>query len=568
MRSADAAQLLTELRARGRRRRWLHAAALAVVAALLLAGCSLLEDILPGPPEPVELLPEGSCGELTLNESGATAELVGTWAAPGTNGGELEVTRVMLPTPASPPNEANMFPAGPDAWGNRYPPLRNYFAFECDGLLGVTWQAPATGEILVTLFTPDRSRAGTWSLPLEDERLIAAAFGNGRLYMLTTDVGTLPPSAAPAARLTLHAYTFGQPAGEALASTLLNTSRDGFNMVQPTNPWVSTLAYSSGKLALILARQMHTSADGLNHQGAVAALFSSETLQQLSYMGQTSGHSFGVYMTPTQDGRFVAIDMGDNYPRGINLHHIEGGRQSRVVYTFKTLHGTTPQSPAGVTYPVYAEISGEQTYYQWSNDNNVYSELGSVIEFDDGYLVTFIGEPDEQGRALRNDRARDYAGDARNVGIVKVVKNFATAGQTPNVVTDDVVLSGGPGSVTEEGGFYTFGGQWAPQRNAGVRWVTDYDDVQTTNASRLIAVRSGPDSSLLVWETWTATEYVATHFAVISTLGEFLTPPTTLGGPHSVRVPRSDDPFEHGGKVYMFGGSGMNLVVSVFDIGD
>jgi hypothetical protein len=98
--------------------------------------------------------------------------------------------------------------------------------------------------------------------------------------------------------------------------------------------------------------------------------------------------------------------------------------------------------------------------------------------------------------------------------------------------------------------------------------VTDYEDARTTNASRLIAVRSGSDSSLLVWETWTATQYVATNFAVIDTLGEYLTPPTTLAGSLSVRVPRSDDPFVHDGKVYMFGGSGMHLMVTVFDLGE
>ena len=80
-------------------------------------------------------------------------------------------------------------------------------------------------------------------------------------------------------------------------------------------------------------------------------------------------------------------DLGDNYPRGIHLHRFPltnaQGRESikhRVVYGFKTKHGTSARSPAGKTYDEYTEISGGgNTFYKWSNDNNVYA---NTLQFD------------------------------------------------------------------------------------------------------------------------------------------------------------------------------------------
>ena len=54
--------------------------------------------------------------------------------------------------------------------------------------------------------------------------------------------------------------------------------------------------------------------------------------------------------------------------------------------------------PAGVSYGVYPEISNlppnNVTYYKWSNDNGVYTELAhpGLIELAGAYLVLFQGE--------------------------------------------------------------------------------------------------------------------------------------------------------------------------------
>lgn len=64
--------------------------------------------------------------------------------------------------------------------------------------------------------------------------------------------------------------------------------------------------------------------------------------------------------------------------------------------------------PAGVSYGVYPEISNlppnNVTYYKWSNDNGVYTELAhpGLIELGGAYLVLFQGEQ----AALDNSKVR------------------------------------------------------------------------------------------------------------------------------------------------------------------
>jgi len=72
-------------------------------------------------------------------------------------------------------------------------------------------------------------------------------------------------------------------------------------------------------LALHISRTMTVSSDGLNHQGAVMFMYDSDTLELAKDFGQTSGHSFGNCLTITEDGKFTGMDLGDNYPRGINF---------------------------------------------------------------------------------------------------------------------------------------------------------------------------------------------------------------------------------------------------------
>merc|ERR1719424_37210 len=131
-----------------------------------------------------------------------------------------------------------------------------------------------------------------------------------------------------------------------------------------------------------------------------------------------------------------------------------------LVYAFKTSHGSTAKSPSGKTYPAYPEISGNgKTYYKWSNDNKVYTELAhtGLIEVDDGILTIFAGE----NPPLDNSKVGTYMNMPRNLGLVKIGKdlNSKTVKST---------------SATETGGFFTFGGTWSKQENKGIKFLTSF----------------------------------------------------------------------------------------------
>ena len=92
---------------------------------------------------------------------------------------------------------------------------------------------------------------------------------------------------------------------------------------------------------MIVSRKMTKSADGLNHQGAYAAIFDPTTLKPIKKFGQTSGHSFANTLIPkVGGGGFIGMDLGDNYPRAINHWAFDSNAITfKHVYCFKTEHG-------------------------------------------------------------------------------------------------------------------------------------------------------------------------------------------------------------------------------------
>lgn len=163
----------------------------------------------------------------------------------------------------------------------------------------------------------------------------------------------------------------------------------------------------------------------------------------------------------TSNGRFTGMDIGDNYPRGINFWSMSADdRKMNTIYQFKTAHSTYAKSPVGYTYDKYDEIStSEQTFYKWSNDNNVYTELSApgFEEMPNGYNIFFVGE----NPALDNKLTGGYVGSPRNIGFVKIS------------LDQETVLSDGE---PEYGEYYTFNGGLHEQSHRGIQWLTDYDD--------------------------------------------------------------------------------------------
>lgn len=160
--------------------------------------------------------------------------------------------------------------------------------------------------------------------------------------------------------------------GKTIKQAALPTDKDSLNVY---NFDTCNMAISGKFLGVMLSRKMTQSSDGLNHQGGYACVVNCDTLAVTKQFGQTSGHSFSNSLTVRSDGKFSGMDLGDNYPRGVNQWNFTPDKlDSRVVYAFKTFHGTESKSPAGVSYPAYNEIStGTKKFFKWSNDNKTYT---------------------------------------------------------------------------------------------------------------------------------------------------------------------------------------------------
>ncbi len=417
--------------------------------------------------------------------------------------------------------------------------------------LCVVWQDQENQSILLTIFGNDLKSESTIKLPNTTKAILVAATNDnlGNYYYCTVKDMSSGNSDDVVALYKVNSK------GQQLAQDNPETGASGLNLFR-FNSYKADLKFLDGKLGLFIARTMHKSSDGLNHQGGIAVVFDANTLKVFRNFGQTSGHSFDNYLTVNSNNEFVGIDLGDNYPRGINLHKFTPLEiNSKIIYTFKTEHGTSAQSPAGATYPAYSEISNSaKKYYKWSNDNGTYTSLGALIEVDNGYVVVYTGEPDATGKSINNSRVGDQNTDPRNIGFLKIVKDFETKSGSGDVVSDDMVLSKG---ISENGGFYTFGGNWAEQRNTGVQWLSNYKDKSKGSVENLKAVKLQDNSILLVWELVTidgySSNYVSTYAMKIDSNGNKLSEPVDIGS--HVRLDNRDDLLVIGNKVLVVSGN-------------
>ena len=234
----------------------------------------------------------------------------------------------------TPPDTSSGFNYGPGEWGNRYTQNRKFFPVRLGCVYGTAFQDTTTGKYIYISFGENLKTPIEIELPSVTDHTLAALTTNGvdRIYYFTIQSGDGTPNATRAAKL----FTVDAD-GAIITSNDVDMSKSGFNTAYFRSNDTASMAYSQGKLGLIFGRIMHQSSDGLNHQGAIAAVFDAETLQQIAYHGQTSGHSFDNMIVANTDGTFLAIDLADNYPRGLHLHRFdEADINSRVIYTFKT----------------------------------------------------------------------------------------------------------------------------------------------------------------------------------------------------------------------------------------
>lgn len=404
---------------------------------------------------------------------------------------------------------------------------------------GVLWQDKASGAIHITWLDP--SLGGHRTVPLQGLQggILAAGTTDprGNIYYLVIEKS--PPNRPESVALNAKA-TLTDPDGKVIRETAVDMTKGQFNVYAYGGRWTGSMAYSKGTVALILPRTMYRSSDGLRHQAALAATFSPD-LSQVQRLGHTSSHSFGNLFSVNSRGEFIALDLGDNYPRGVHLHRItRANKTSRIVFTFKTAHGRRPRNGS----PVYPEISGNgKTFYKWSNDNGTYTELGGVVEGRASYSVIFSTDRSPEGKVLDNSRI-GVRNEPRDLALLRVVKNFERASGGSEV--SDAIMAWLPkGAQAETGGFYDFGGRWKKQRVTGVFWLTKYASGEAAHAPQPARRRDG--KILILWEK-TGPDGPSLYAMTIDETGKKITEAIRLG--IDLRLAREGVPLRIGDRIF------------------
>ena len=415
------------------------------------------------------------------------------------------IVQVQIPVSGA-PHDTVEDERGPSSWANIYGVNRIFHPVRRDTRPGVVWQDQRTHEVFVTWLSDTRpGDFETSSLPNIADGRLGGAFSepDGTITLLLVEGGDGRNTNTARAVVVLKAG----PNGQETRRNSLDAGPDALNVVDfegDDRQNHSVMQRSGNRIGVLLARTIHRTPDGLNHQSGGAFLLDAETLQRVTDVSQTSGHSWGSVLQAASPGQFLAMDLGDNYPRGVHLHRLtDDGLQSRVVFTLKTLHGEQAVTPAGETYPIYPEASGDgHTYYQWSNDNRTYTELGGMAETPQGIVSVFATERS----LLDNSRVGADWNETRELAMVRVRSDFeqAAPGRGPHWVTDDLVRSAGEPAA--EGRFYSFNGGDSPQRVAGVVFLTALGADESATRPKLHRTADGLLALYEVWRTVRAGE--------------------------------------------------------------
>ncbi|MGO8689129.1 MAG: LamG domain-containing protein [Thermoguttaceae bacterium] len=402
--------------------------------------------------------------------------------------------------PAAAAKSASAAPKGREEMAEESPPLKGPMRqiLVCNAKtqqIGILWQANPSGAIYITWVDAELTSHETIKLKSMPDGVLAAGTADpaGNVYYFEVQRGpTDPPPKVPLRAMIYAAAPDGQALGERKFDT--TTAKGGFNIRSYEGAGsVGSMVYQNGMLGVILPRIIDS-----GHQVASVYVFSARDPSTFKDLGTASSHSFGNYVVPESRGGFLGVDLGDNYPRGVHLHRFgPTGMASHIVFTYKTVHLPFPRKEGSA---VYKEISTSgKTYYTWSNDNGVYTELGGVVEGQASYSVIFATDRSPDGRVLDNRRAVEGHNDEpRDLAMLRIIKEFDKVRGGTEV--SDLLIAGGlpRGSQSESGGFYDFGGQRVPQRVTGVIWLTSFKPGGGAHAPQPLRLRDG--SILILWE--------------------------------------------------------------------
>jgi len=409
----------------------------------------------------------------------------------------------------SPFNPSKDWNHGPKDWNYRYGTLKRFFVvYKSNGDEGVVWQDTVTLSVYVTwMGTKLQSHNNiNLAIPTQREYYLEAAAGNNNgdiaLVLLAID----PLVDDKVTSNSLKGFKFDMN-GNILVEVDYDTSKNGLNIYEFFQSGASMVWNTeTNQIGLMISRIMTQSSDTLNHQSCIAVIINGADMSVIKRVGQLSSHSWSNSLSVGSNGKFLGADLGDNYPRGINLHEFDANKKrNKVVYEFKTKHRPDGKS---------------------SNDNEVYTELAhnAVIEVDNSsaLLVIFAGEYP----SLDNSKVGTSHNAPRNIAFVKV----------PSDMDNKNVLSDGP---VEKSHFYNFGGTKVDQENKGIVWLTGWNNKELDNASRLKAISLGTGKILVLFEKWTPSAYVSTHLMGLNENGAVIHPESTSN--YNFRIPFADE---------------------------
>jgi len=427
--------------------------------------------------------------------------------------------------------------SGPGRHSAGYSIPKKFFpARRSDGREGVVWQDQKLLTVHVTWLSLDMTSAESQTIYSGNDMYLLASSSNENdaLLLLLADTRT-GEETIPVIIVKVSSAT-----GETLATLSLDTSSSVLDCQRHFSSGASMVWNNETGLGGVVLSRLMTN----KHQGAIAFVFNATTMKFVKRLGATASHSFANSMILGSDGRFISMDLGDNYPRGIALNRFDTEKHGGFVpYTFKTKHASK-ESRHGKKFEEYTSIStSEKTYYKWSNDNYCYTEIGhaGVVEVDDGLMVFFSGEQP----SLNNAMVGSALNAARNAGFVKIDKDLSKG----------EILSSG---TNEIGGFYGYGGGWKDQEIKGIKFLTSFTSVDSSVSRLKTAHVMGENKILLYWEVWSKTEYQYSQLTVVDENGAIVKEPWALKFntvDPTVRLPYSDDFYMRGGRAIAYAGS-------------
>ncbi|PTO95428.1 hypothetical protein CWO17_23460, partial [Vibrio sp. 10N.286.45.A3] len=389
-----------------------------------------------------------------------------------------------------------------------YMPIIAYSPIKNGSKDGVVWQDRTSMALYYSEFNSDGTHNRTITLPNAFNEILLSAAGNGSgdiVYGIAAIGGSADKDEPSAVRL----VRYNLDTESVTINQTVDTSREELDVYGIASKlYPSRISWSGDMIGLNIVRYYTRMADGANHQGGTLSVYDADTLDAVKHWGQVGGHQFDNSTMIDSQGNFVSLTIGDNYPRGIDLTQWNRtSRSGQVLMRFKTEHGTDPR---GGNYGEYTEISTDTTtYYKWSNDTQIYSELGGVVEMDDRFISFMSSE-----RGLDNLLTARGHNLARNLVAVSTGKN----------TSENRYLTFGEYESAE---YYTFSGGYAKQEHQNLVWLTDFKGIQQ-NISRLKALKLADNIILLLMEIHTYDGYDHSAYMMVNKDLQVLVPITRM----------------------------------------